>query len=228
MKLEAVTISINYSDYLEKVVERNAALLDRWVVVVDPGDRATVELCRRHTNIQVVETTVAFEPGVHFPKGSMINEGLNALTTKDWVLLLDSDIELPRKLRSILTTARLDPECMYGAAYRLLAGDDHVIEGIHGQDFIRNLGFFQLFHWRRADQHPEESHDAGQDDMTFNRYWNTDEIKKIQDLTPIHFGPKTTHWLGRHRGDASPFSRLTEQQRWGRRIGLNGVTTAGT
>lgn len=73
--LTAVTVSINYSDYLRRCVAQNAAVLDRWIIVTDQSDRRTIDICRHFNNIELVFTKVDFQPGVLFPKSRMINEG---------------------------------------------------------------------------------------------------------------------------------------------------------
>jgi hypothetical protein len=197
MKIEAVTVSINYSDYLEKCIERNSALLDRWVIVTDRKDINTIELCRHYQNIELVFTRVEYQPGIFFPKSRMVNEGFERLYGKDWVVHIDSDILLPQNTRTVLDNTKLEREVMYGTEYRWMLNDKGEYVGTHGKEFKRNIGFFQLFHSKYLMPYPENSLDAGEDDMEFNFYWEEANRRKIKGLIPKHFGPKTTFWKGR-------------------------------
>ena len=197
IKIEAVTVSINYSDYLEKCIERNSALVDRWVIVTDEKDLKTIELCRHFQNIDLVFTKVGYQPGEFFPKSRMVNEGFARLYGFDWILHIDSDILLHQDTRTVLDNAHLEKECMYGTEYRWLLNDNGERVGTHGSEFIRNIGFFQLFHAQFLKPYPENSMDAGMDDMEFNANWPKANRRKLVGIDPEHFGPKTTYWKGR-------------------------------
>ena len=195
--LTAVTVSINYSDYLRRCVAQNAAVLDRWIIVTDQSDRRTIDICRHFNNIELVFTKVDFQPGVLFPKSRMINEGFWNLGSSDWILHLDLDILLPPNLKQIFLRNRIQPECMYGARSRSLVDRNGAIVGSHGDEFVRNIGFFQLFHATRMRTYPEESIDAGHDDMAFNGHWQPEMRRKLIGLQPVHFGPSARYWKGR-------------------------------
>ena len=64
MKIYAVTICINYADYLGRVLE-NRRHFDRWLVVTVPTDRATHELCERH-GIECMDSGVLAMDGRDF------------------------------------------------------------------------------------------------------------------------------------------------------------------
>ena len=78
MTLVAVTICINYSDYLECVVG-NRVHFDRWVVVTVPLDRATHELCAKY-GIECIDSALLQPDGKDFHavdnKGPVLNEGI--------------------------------------------------------------------------------------------------------------------------------------------------------
>ena len=120
MKLQAVTVCVNYSDFLECIAP-NRRHFDRWVVVTVPLDRATVEVCERH-GMEVIFTK-ALPPdgkGIHglWHKSALINEGLEALDQAGWVVVMDSDVSLPRDFRERLSHLPLEPGLLYGVAGR--------------------------------------------------------------------------------------------------------------
>ena len=47
MKVEAVTVSIGFADFLKVTLPHNLPLFDRIVVVTSPDDVPTRELCRK-------------------------------------------------------------------------------------------------------------------------------------------------------------------------------------
>jgi hypothetical protein len=201
---EAVTVSINFADYLARCIQRNARLIDRWLVVTSVQDVATQRICAAYPNIEIVFTSVSYEIGVTFPKSRMINEGFRHLRRDKWVLHLDSDIRLPADTREILAVNAVDPDCIYGPEFRWLLNDDEERVGRHGEEFKKVIGYFQFFHGSRLVSYPETSDDAGRDDMLFNENWLDHQRVKVRGFAPEHFGPKTTYWRGRELGALAP------------------------
>jgi GT2 family glycosyltransferase len=197
MFVEAVTVSINYADYLAHCIEQNAAILNRWIVVTSVNDKKAQRLCRRYRNIHVVLTTVSYRPGVVFPRSRMINEGFAHLRGKGWVIHLDPDILLPSDTRSYLRSTDLDPTCMYGPEFRWLVNDRGRRIGTQQSDPQFNIGYFQMFHFSSLAPYPETSSDVSRDDMTFNKHWRRSKRLKLPGFAPSHVGPVMTHWNGR-------------------------------
>ena len=48
MKLQALTVSVNYSDFLVHAISANKNLFDKWVVVTDFDDWVTRRLCEEN------------------------------------------------------------------------------------------------------------------------------------------------------------------------------------
>ncbi len=121
MRLEAVTVCVNYSDFLREVVAYNAQHFDDWVVVTSPDDSATRELCRR-AGVRCVLTREVWRDGDEFNKGRAIIRALDQLSAGGWVLHLDADVALPAHFRQALSMAHLDPESVYGADRVMVRG----------------------------------------------------------------------------------------------------------
>jgi hypothetical protein len=173
MRIEAVTVSVGYGDFLAVTLPENLPLLDHLVIVTAPEDTETQAVCRRHS-VHCVVSDDGKRNGGGFNKGRLINRGLDAIGGHDWVLHLDSDIVLPRKLRRMLDWAHLDLACLYGADRQNLVGfdrwqklkqyagawDNHAHQSGHwfhpelpmGSRWVSSLhgyvpiGFFQLWH----------------------------------------------------------------------------------
>ena len=45
MKIDTVTVSIDYSDYLKKIIS-NKELLENWLIITHKDDRKTIKVCK--------------------------------------------------------------------------------------------------------------------------------------------------------------------------------------
>ncbi len=123
MLLEAVTVSINTSSELEYGI-MNRDLFDRWVVVTVEEDAETIALCEKH-DIEMVFSKRVHEDGARFAKGKIINEGFDALSKEDWLLMIDADIVLPKNFREIAQRLPRDEESLssiYCPRFRRMLG----------------------------------------------------------------------------------------------------------
>ena len=114
VKLEAVTVSVGYADFLREAIPYNVVHFDKWVIVTTPKDEATRELCRRWS-LQCLLTDEFFRDGDEFNKGRGIIRGIDHLASDGWCLHLDADVVLPAATRAMLDAAHLDPEGLYGS-----------------------------------------------------------------------------------------------------------------
>lgn len=119
--LSAVTVCVDYSQYLEITAE-NRSQFDRWIVVTTREDRETQEVCRKH-DLDVVLTERLHQNGDPFNKGKAINDGLDALAKSDWIVLLDADILLPDNFREAVERNDLRADHIYTCKYRGLCRD---------------------------------------------------------------------------------------------------------
>lgn len=113
MIIEAVIISVNYADLLSHTLSENIQQLDDVVVVTDPKDKETQNVCRKYS-VQCVQTHVFYEEGDKFNKARAINLGLSYLKKREWLLHIDADILLCRDLKKMLERAKLNPQNIYG------------------------------------------------------------------------------------------------------------------
>ena len=114
MRIEAVIVCKDCSDFLEHTLAENASQLDDIVIVTHPDDKRTHQVCNRHS-VHFVKTEVFNEFGHSFNKGKAINVGLDNIRGDDWVLHMDADIVLCQGFRRMLDFAQLDTRNIYGA-----------------------------------------------------------------------------------------------------------------
>lgn len=112
MKLQCVSVCVNYSDFLSHVILENKDIFDKWVIVTDTKDLKTKQLCDEHKLI-CVQTDIFYSKGI-FNKFAGINEGLKLVDKDSWVLFLDGDIVLQKETRRVLRSLNLDKESIYG------------------------------------------------------------------------------------------------------------------
>lgn len=103
-KLIAVTVSVNYTDFLLYTLEENHKLFDRWIVVTDLKDKATPLICAHYKNVECIQTNAFYREGASFNKYAGINEGLHLIPPEEdaYILFLDSDIVLHYETRRVL------------------------------------------------------------------------------------------------------------------------------
>lgn len=135
MRLEAVTISVGYGDFLAATLPYNLQLMDHLVVVTTPEDHETREVCRRY-GVTCVVTREFYRGGDKFNKARGINKGLDQLAHSEWVIHMDADVILPQGFRRVVQQADLDEECLYGC-------DRVMIRSWNDWKILKDSGYLQ-------------------------------------------------------------------------------------
>jgi len=138
-RLEAVTVCVNYADFLEQTLPHNLAHFDHYLVVTSEDDRRTINLCQR-LGVECRRTNLLHFDNDPFAKARAIDYGLAYLRRDDWVVHLDADIYLPPTTRNLLASAPLDSNCIYGVDRCDCVGHDAWWK------FIDRLAIFQHQH----------------------------------------------------------------------------------
>lgn len=210
MVLEAVTICVNYSDYLSIVLPRNKPLFDKWIIVTSPQDVKTRDLCLSHGLTPVI-TDVMYQKDYVFDKGACINVGFNHLTQPDWVVHVDADIVLPPNLHQAMAETSLTPENIYSMPRRYIPTQEdwekYLLNPLpppsHGTP---HLGYFQMFspksqYLEKTRPWYSSNRDASKSDYRFLRNWPKENRKLLHRAFCLHLGPVRVNWEGR----VSPF-----------------------
>jgi len=212
MKIEAVVTCVDYADFLAETLPHNRNLFDKLVVVTAPEDKATQRICE-YWHILCVLTDVFRSRWGEFRKGAAINEGLAKLDKTDWLVHMDADILLPPLTRTLLETADLDKNFIYGI-------DRHMVQGyqpwrnfmslpglqqeneifVHTNPFpigVRvtphahggwlPIGFFQM--WNASSgrlTYPDAHNSAGRTDMLFAAQWPRSQRAMIPEIIGYH------------------------------------------
>ena len=113
MKLQLLTVCVNYADFFAQTGAANRGIFDKYVVVTDIQDTEVTALCAEY-GFTCVKTDVFYANGAKFNKYAGINEGLKLIDADAWVCFVDSDIVLQKDTRRVLEKLNLDPTCLYG------------------------------------------------------------------------------------------------------------------
>lgn len=201
MKVDAITVCVDYSEYLALIVG-NKAVFDRWMIVTVKQDKDTIALCERE-GLDYCFSERLYEGGP-FCKGKAINDGLMELRPQDWVCQLDADTYLFPALRTAIEEANLDSDCMYGLYGRLLVNDGAELKAMLDKEQISPdelehvglaVGYFQMWHSSMRQFYPEQSTHAGLDDILMRESYSLDKVKLFPSYA-IHIGQM---WVN-HKG----------------------------
>ncbi len=201
MYIEGLTVCVNYSDFLHRVLG-NRKQLDRWVIVTTKEDVATRRLCHEQ-GLEVIFSSRLNEEGAHFNKGKVINDGLDSLSGKGLIALIDADTLLPEHFRSELEQRDLQADVLYGSNQRLVnrRGQVELFKEHSLRKVPENavLGFMQIFNGSQGARYPEDFPTAAVSDLVFNESFTRREY--IEGLIPTHFGRRGVNHKGRPAGD---------------------------
>lgn len=226
MRIEAVTVSVNYSDFLAWTILFNKPQFDRLLVVTDTKDRRTRDLCEYH-HVECLATDSFYRAQQAFDKGAGITEGLARLSGDAWICHLDADIALPPRTRAILERVTLSPDHVYGCDRMMCKSFDDWISFVaapevqHSCDiFVQAnafelgtriaklngdgyapLGFFQLWHASKAITYPSHG-TADRSDLAFARQWPREHRSLLPEIVAVHLesepdGDMGANWRGR-------------------------------
>ncbi|HWB00058.1 MAG TPA: hypothetical protein VG713_16280, partial [Pirellulales bacterium] len=227
--LEAVTVCVDYSDFLAETLPHTLTLVDRMLVVTSYEDVETQELCA-HMGVECRPTDLMYHGG-EFAKARAIDFGLAFLRSTGWCLHLDADIWLPPMTRQILNDLPLDPECIYGcdrmmcnswgAWRRFITAPQH--KGSTRQH-TRNcfvlpppwpmgarlaipeyggyipIGFFQLWHSQTKRRYPLHHSTAERTDVQFSLQWPRGKRRLIPEIVAVHLESETSGFMGDNWG----------------------------
>lgn len=209
-----ITVCINYADYFQYTLS-NRDLFDRWIVVTDKNDKETQDLCSK-SNLEYIHSRYA-SLGGPIRKGAAINEGIlhvikSNIDHKDnfWLVQMDADCQLiqPKLIRETIKSG-LSTENLYTLHGRYNVTFQDLENIIKNKSFdtakLQNpmldhvnlrIGYFQCWHTSKRLWYPEESKNAGLDDVLMRNFYGP-EYNKILNAIAIHYGEKFMDHDGR-------------------------------
>jgi len=215
MKIEAISVCVNYSDYLKVSLPINKQIVDNIIIVTRSDDFETINTCKEN-NVKCIATDEFNNHPSGFNKFKGINKGLEILDKDGWILFLDCDIVLDPLSRRVFDNLKLDPTCLYGCDRVNCIGYDNWLtrkslvyenwlltsgsmelgaricqyygqQGDNGR-FAgwKPLGFFQLAHPSSFIEYPTDTEGYDRADMVFANKYSRDKRVFIPELIVIH------------------------------------------
>lgn len=195
----AITVCINYSDYLGSTLPSNAKAIDVMYLGTSSKDEHTIALCKDHPNVRVFEfdeDTVVKARGAKLNKSGMVRamqEDAHRTYPNAWILILDADIILPPDFKSLVTTFALSTEGLYGITrYDYYSQEDLTAEKKKMYP-LKHAGFFQLY-FSKDKYYEPFSMDCTQCDITFVRLFKQ---RPVLPGSVSHLGQPCVNWYGR-------------------------------
>jgi len=214
MHIEAVTVCVNYADFLAWTLAWNKFHFDDWVIVTDKADSKTQRVCAYH-HVRCIATDAFYENDHAFNKGAGINAGLAAIGCTDWVAHIDADMVLPPRAREMFEQrAALEANAIYGidrimcrsfsdwmnfiAEPELQHSDEVYVNSTAfalgsrvaktDADGYLPIGFFQLWNARQSGirSYPSGHGTSARADMGFARQWPRERRHLIPEVVGIH------------------------------------------
>ena len=199
MKIEAVTVCIDFADKLKKIVVNNHKL-DNWVIATHESDKETIKVCENN-DINYILSERVFD-NAQFAKGRAINDALKVLDKNDWLLHIDADQLLPFNFREVCENECKDKSKMYKcdrvtthgktmeyghrSSARIEMSSNRKMKFRPSRNKIP-IGFFQLWHSSVRCVYDEESTTGDKDDISFSAKWfdvkNGTLIQNFQKLS---------------------------------------------
>ena len=227
MKIEAVTVCVNYSDFLAHTLPHNKNHFDKIVIVTDTKDSETKRVCDYY-DVMCIQTDVFYENGNKINKGKGINEGLKHLDGDGWIVHLDADIYLPPLTRSILERIDLDEETIYGVDRMMCPTYEKWIEFIdnpspmhEGWIYVHTgafplgvriaeyknkgwepIGFFQMWNPKASGifEYPKDHGSVDRSDVIFAKKFNRNKRQLIPEIISIHIDSEEMVKMGKNWG----------------------------
>jgi hypothetical protein len=198
--LIGITVSVNFSDYLERILSHNQQFFEKWFIVTEETDRKTIDLVAQsgYSNIELLFYDFKTS-GATFNKGGgqrCAQKIVHAQYPGHPVLMLDSDILLPYNFADIMNGVQLEPDTLYAPENRKIY---NTLENFE-QDKVDRLGpapfigFFQLYLADNKYFYRQSMNCYVCDDDVRDRFMNK---VRINGLVVKHLGPISTYGNGR-------------------------------
>ena len=217
-KISAVTVCINYDDFLVHCIDNYIAAFDELIVVTESEDLKTRKLCEKF-GVRIVESKSKQYNGEPFNLPALLNDGFATIESPEWLCKIDPDIYIPKTAVSRFRQSFGAFDEIWGAS-RYFCEDTAQLESfIETNDFEvleppyeegdDVLGFLQVFHASSAflpnsnRPYEQEFHvgPSRTNDRLFCRQWPVEKRKRFP-FDVIHLGLEAigSNWKGRKSG----------------------------
>lgn len=197
--VEVIITCLNYDDYLAITLPKNLEQIKNITIVTSSEDKNTQRICDIE-GARIIHSKRITSPTEPFAKGKAINDAIDIIGPKEWIMLIDADILLSKNMIENINNKELDQNILYYARrwgpeseglIKTFMKDFnntmdtshlfyyHAFRGISKEknalDYLP-LGYFQLFNvnafslLNRKKIYPENGKTAEKDDTVFGMY----------------------------------------------------------
>ena len=200
MELLAITVSVQYDDILQHMLEQNSRFIHKWFIVTSPEDKKTIELIEKtgKENIETVIYTDFYKNNAKFNFGGARLFAQNYIDSKYKsanILFLDGDIYLPDNFMEKLPNSLMD-DTLYGTQRT----DYWTLEDFRNETNpqpkknAKFQGYFQLYKQNTKYMYSDSYNCSKCDDIFKNTFAN----KIMLDICVKHLGQNGPNWDGRN------------------------------
>lgn len=216
--VRAITICVDYHDYLAVTLHHNIRQFKSMLVVTTRHDERTIEVAH-HNGAQVLCTDVFYERNAVFNKFAAIEQGLDYIGRKGWLCLIDADIAMstrhetwqkrigkfyvPRR-RIMDLPPEFVPEERIWRQHHWLKGDtQNHCQIFHADDPVLGKPPWHQTDWTWA---------GGENSLLVDGWVEQEKVRPPFDV--LHLGPVGVNWAGRtsRYADGSYDSRAPERR----------------
>lgn len=200
-ELVAITICVNYADYLGTTLPHNVESVDRIYIGTSKTDEGTQELCNKYPDKVKVflfddETQIRYNRAKFNKSGLVryIQEYAHRTHPDAWILILDADILLPNDIKASVESHAVEKNSLYG----MLRHDYHTMADYTAQKRnnlypLKHAGYFQLY-FDKSKYYPTFSKDCSACDIVFQRLFHH---RPMLPGHACHLGKPGVNWYGR-------------------------------
>ena len=194
MKIDTVTVSIDYSDYLKKIIS-NKELLQNWLIITHKDDNKTIKVCKDN-KLNYIFSKKIYD-NAQFAKCRAINEGLDYLKPKSWILHIDSDVLLPEDFNKVLLEKVKEKDTIYGSRrFDEKGNDSSILMGLPHKGY--SVGFFQLWHSSEKNRYTDPGYKNVEGDVEHDRSFKKRKILPLHIIDVQEYrNNKKENWSGR-------------------------------
>jgi hypothetical protein len=206
MDFIAITICVNYSDFLSSALPINRPFFHDYYIVTVTSDTKTIELAKEHNCKLIFGDDLIHIYNERHGRNAIFNKsGLCCMAQKQvhqdhptaWICLMDADVIIGNAILE-LDLGYLDISALYGL-HRLLYETpydylNNIAKKAHGDYSENPLGYFQMY-FDKSKYYREWSVDCQMCDVFFHDLFPNRKVLK----SPIcyHLGFRQLNWQGR-------------------------------
>lgn len=157
-ELYCITVSTNYADLLELIIDQNQKFFTKWYIITVKDDKKTLDVIKKANYEHIEVLFFDFKQGGYkFNKGGAIQMAQNLVMEKHGegvnVLIVDSDIYIPDEFSKIYNEMSVEPNKLYSISKRIdYYKYSDFIKKINGNIHFPSLDFIGCFQLYKQDK----------------------------------------------------------------------------